>query len=98
MDELLPILQRANREGLSLSALIILIAIFSGKDTRPSYLAKLANMTAAGATTILDRLVRLDIVKRVDAPHDRRSFNIELTPKGAEVMGRVLAPQLENPS
>lgn len=92
MDQLLPILQRAKREDLCISSLIVLITVFNKADTKLTSLAKLANVTSAGITSMMDRLERRELVKRTNAPKDRRSFHIELTPKGVEAMGRILTP------
>jgi len=49
---------------------------------------KMAHTTAA-ATGLVDRLVKLGYLKRLDDPDDRRRVLVRITPKGEELVERI---------
>ncbi|HEY7931463.1 MAG TPA: MarR family transcriptional regulator [Acidimicrobiales bacterium] len=53
-------------------------------------LAEALGVTPATATRMCDRLVRKRLIKRSHDAHDRRSIRIELTPRGRDLVTKVL--------
>lgn len=59
----------------------------------PSKLSKSLMLSGAGMTNRLDRLEHLGLIARLPEPTDRRSLQIELTPKGRKLVEKI-APEL----
>jgi DNA-binding MarR family transcriptional regulator len=59
----------------------------------PSQLSKSLMLSGAGMTSRLDRLENLKLVARQPEPNDRRSVRIQLTPKGLQLVEKII-PQL----
>jgi DNA-binding MarR family transcriptional regulator len=49
-------------------------------------------LSSAATTTLIDRLERKGFVRRVRDPADRRRVLVEMTPEGAERVGRYYGP------
>ncbi len=47
----------------------------------------------SNASRAVDRLITADLLDRQDAPHDRRSLTLTLTPAGKQLVDRQRAPQ-----
>lgn len=56
----------------------------------PTSIAEYMNVTRASATGVLDWLETRGLIGRKDHPTDRRSIQTEITPKGRELVARVL--------
>ena len=52
---------------------------------------------ASNVTGIVDRLEGRGLVERTACPHDRRVRMVRLTPRGAEIRGRIVARMAEPP-
>lgn len=59
----------------------------------PSKLSKSLMLSGAGMTNRLDRLETLRLIVRQPEPNDRRSVRIQLTPKGLQLVEKLI-PQL----
>lgn len=71
----------AERIGINTTDLHSLNLIaFSERDLGASDLAHLTGLTTASITTVIDRLERAGLVKRVADPGDRRRVVVELIP------------------
>lgn len=55
----------------------------------PSDLARAEHLRPPSVTTILDRLVHLDLVRREPHPHDGRRVLVTLTPEGVAFLERT---------
>ena len=63
---------------------------------RPTDLARQLMLSPAGMTSRLDRLVGLELVDRSPDPEDRRSWRIELTARGRQVVDAAVVDHLAN--
>lgn len=68
---------------------IALSAIERLQEPRMSELAAFLGLSPSGLTSLLDRLVRLDLVERSDATNDRRGVCVRLLPVGADALRRA---------
>ena len=78
--------------GLTAPQLVVLHALKSDGEMSPSHLAKTVSLSQATVTSIVDRLVKADLVVRNKSDQDRRVVMLGLTPKGLEMT--VNAPEL----
>ena len=71
------------KEGLEVSPgqLVVLYALYKKDNISISELSKEVFLDNSTLTGLIDRLGRADLVLRVDAPNDRRSYQIVLTKK-----------------
>lgn len=88
---------------ISPGQLVVLYSLFKKDNISISELSKNVYLDNSTLTGLIDRLERVDLVRRVDAPHDRRSYQIVLTDKSKSleqdiknVMGQVESKMLEN--
>jgi DNA-binding MarR family transcriptional regulator len=79
----------ARDHGVSASELSALFHIAEVASTTPKELAHHLKMTTGAITAISSRLVAADLLHRIDHPSDRRSFYLQLTPKGHDVMAQI---------
>ena len=79
----------ARDHGVSASELSALFHIAEVASTTPKELAHHLEMSTGAITAIASRLVSANLVHRIDHPHDRRSFYLQLTPEGHDVMARI---------
>jgi len=88
---------------ISPGQLVVLYSLFKKDNISISELSKNVYLDNSTLTGLIDRLERVDLVRRVDAPHDRRSYQIILTAKSKSleqdikhVMEQVESKMLEN--
>jgi DNA-binding MarR family transcriptional regulator len=62
----------------------------------PSRLAESLLVSSGTLTSRLDRLERKELVARVPHPRDRRSVEVELTPRGRDVVDEAVTVHVEN--
>lgn len=56
---------------------------------KPSAIARTSLLTSAGVTLRVDRMVKMNMVQRVNDLDDRRSVYVQLTDQGVDVVSRV---------
>ncbi len=79
------------RFGLSQGKFTVLLLLLEEKDGfQPSELAKMAGVTRATITGLLDGLERDGLIKRVKDRGDKRTMTIKLTPVAVGMMEAVL--------
>jgi len=82
---------RLSKYSLSEGKFVLLFFLAQSADgIAPTELAKVAGVTKATVTGLSEGLVKIGLVKRVGADSDRRSFKLELTPKGKRVTEQVV--------
>ncbi|HVA89625.1 MAG TPA: MarR family transcriptional regulator [Chloroflexota bacterium] len=74
---------------LTMTQFKLLLAIASGDSPRVSDLAQRLGVTPPTVTTVLDRLVDHNLVRREDDPRDRRQVICRLTSTGADLLRRL---------
>jgi DNA-binding MarR family transcriptional regulator len=74
------------RYGLTGPQLMILKELRRHENLTIGRLAKNVSLSQATVTTILDRLEKLDFLKRIRNTEDKRKVNIQLTRKAEEVI------------
>ena len=83
----------ANRFGINRTDLHLIDVLRTSGPLTATHLARAVGLTSGGLSIALDRLERLDYVRRSQHPDDRRSVLIEATevlaPLEAEVFGPV---------
>lgn len=79
----------ATDHGLSASELRALFWIGEQGSVRPKELAAHMEMTTGGITAVSNRLVEMDLLRRIAHPDDRRSLYLELSTAGHEMMKRM---------
>ena len=79
--------------GLNLAEADVLTTVARGEETSlsPSQIADRTVITKGGITKILDRLEARRLVRRLPSRDDRRSFSIQLTPKGTDLCRKLIA-------
>lgn len=75
---------------ISPGQLMVLYALYKKDNISISELSKNVFLDNSTLTGIIDRLGRVDLVIRVDAPHDRRSYQIVLTEKAKKLRPALL--------
>lgn len=60
-----------------------------GRRLRQVELAERVLLSNSGLSRLVDRIERAGLVRRVSCPTDRRSFHVELTVSGAEMLERM---------
>jgi len=75
------------KNNITSSQLITIMTIFHAKRCMMSYLAKTLYVKMPTVTGLIDRLVKLRLVKRIPSEEDRRRVYIELSEKGMDVIG-----------
>ncbi len=73
--------------GLGFSDFVLLEALLHVGPLRPSELGEKLALTSGSVTAVLDRLEARGLVSRTHNPADGRSFIVELTPSGRDVIG-----------
>lgn len=93
------------KSGLEVSPgqLVVLYSLYKKDNISISELSKDVFLDNSTLTGIIDRLERIDLVMRVEAPNDRRSYQIILTEKAKRlqdvtlcIMKQVEAKMLED--
>jgi DNA-binding MarR family transcriptional regulator len=99
MHEVIPVIMRefAKRQKdelctgeITLPQFVILDFLHREGELRMTDVARLMEVTTAGATGIVNRLVKYGYVIRIFDPSDRRIIKVKLTSKGAELVGKIL--------
>lgn len=75
--------------NISFAQAIILDILKEKESMRMSELAKDLSVSMAGATGLVDKLVREGLVARESLPDDRRVVKVSVTPKGKGVIVRI---------
>lgn len=89
--------KRLSKEsGLTGPQLILMRSIKELGEVTIRELSNHTNMSQATATTILDRLERNDLVKRVRSVQDKRKVHAHLTEKGLGVLSDAPMPLQQN--
>ncbi|MDP3730749.1 MAG: MarR family transcriptional regulator [Candidatus Omnitrophota bacterium] len=76
--------------NITLPQFVVLDMLNRQGESKMSDLAHLINVTTAGLTGIVDRLVRDGYVKRTRDSRDRRIVNVALTVKGASSVKEMI--------
>lgn len=79
---------------LTIPQVVLLRAIYRNKSLSLSDLAKLASLSNATVTGIIDRLETRNLVRRVRSETDRRQVFVEITPSGIEA-AKSMPPLLQ---
>jgi len=80
-----------NQTGLSHSQMMTLSRLYNHGGGRISQMGAHLGTTDAAASQLIDRLVNLGMVERIDSETDRRAKKIILTPKGKAVIDEMIA-------
>jgi DNA-binding MarR family transcriptional regulator len=76
--------------GIGATDLRALLFIASGTGVTPKLTGDYLALSSGAITNLVDRMVAADLVKRTPNPNDRRSLVLELAPRGADAVNRVL--------
>lgn len=85
----------ASDHGVSPRELSALFHIGEVRSSTPKELASRLEVTTGAVTSISSKLVSANLVQRIDHPTDRRSFYLQLTPEGHNLMARIHREFLE---
>ncbi len=88
--------QLVKTTGLTAPQLLLLQAIRDRVDGTIGQLAKHISLSQATVTTILDRLEKRDLVKRVRSTTDKRKVHACLTDKATEILKEAPVPLQEH--
>ena len=76
--------------GVSIGEWAVLTSLYQGETQSPSKIAEFAGLDPAAVTRILDKLTdKKEYVTRSLSQKDRRSFVVELTPKGLTLTSKL---------
>lgn len=64
-------------------------------QAKPSELAAMTMLTSGGMTGRVDQLEKLNLVRRVPDPDDRRVMMAQLSPEGKDLIDRLMGEHLE---
>lgn len=87
------------RHGLQTGEFDVLATLYrSGAPyaLTPTQLYGAVMISSGGMTNRLDRLERVDLIRRSPNPEDRRGTLVSLTPKGLELMREILPKHVAN--
>ncbi|MBB6669888.1 MarR family winged helix-turn-helix transcriptional regulator [Cohnella nanjingensis] len=72
----------------------ITLDVLNTEGPKPStYLSQLVGVTSGGMTVISDKLVRQNLVRRVNDANDRRVVKLEITDEGRKAMKQIRIKQ-----
>lgn len=77
------------RGSLNIPDIVTLEVLFQRKNLNMSELSKVLKRTMGAATAIIDKLIKLKLVKRCHCRSDRRIVEVSLTKKGAGFASRI---------
>lgn len=80
--------KQLNKSGLVRTHFRILHELVGGKELSMSDLSEILYVTKPNITVLIDKLVKLDYVERVNSSNDRRVYLIRLTDKGEKFIKR----------
>lgn len=75
-------------------SLLMLLRHEPNQRLSPSEMAKRTHVTRATMTQFIDALEKDELIKRVADPEDRRSMLVQLTPKAAALLKKVIPEHL----
>lgn len=81
--------------NLSHTQMISLFYLSYHREVSINQLAKHLGITNAAVSQLIERLVRMDLVERVDNPQDRRGKLLDLTPEGRQIVQNARKTQHE---
>ncbi len=87
--------QLVKTTGLTAPQLLLLQAIRDNGDVTIGEVAKKISLSQATVTTILDRLEKRELVKRVRSTKDKRRVHVYLTDKAIEILQDAPVPLQE---
>ena len=87
--------QLVKTTGLTAPQILLLQAIRDNGDVTIGEVAKKINLSQATVTTILDRLEKRELVKRVRSTKDKRRVHVYLTDKASEILKDAPVPLQE---
>lgn len=87
--------QLATTTGLTPSQLLVLREVDGGDAPTPGAVAQSLQFSQATITTIVDRLVALDFVKRERSERDKRQFHLSILPAGRNALADAPDPLQE---
>lgn len=87
--------QLVKTTGLTAPQLLLLQAIRDNSDVTIGEVAKKISLSQATVTTILDRLEKRELVKRVRSTTDKRRVHVYLTDTAGEILQDAPAPLQE---
>ncbi|UCB57545.1 MAG: winged helix-turn-helix transcriptional regulator [Candidatus Omnitrophota bacterium] len=74
---------------LSVPQVVILDFLYERKGCQMNELARLLNFSMSAVTAIVDKMIRLKLIKRQRSSQDRRVVNVMILSKGKEAIKRV---------
>jgi DNA-binding MarR family transcriptional regulator len=77
-----------NEEGLSSTQVNTLMRLYHHGPSGVSDIGEFSGVTNPAASQMIDRLVQMGLIKRVESPSDRRFKQITLTDKGEQLVKR----------
>lgn len=80
-----------NETGLSHSQMMTLSRLYNHGGGGISQMGAHLGTTDAAASQLIERLVNLGLVERIESETDRRMKKIALTPKGREIFDKMIA-------
>ncbi|WP_225882057.1 MarR family winged helix-turn-helix transcriptional regulator [Streptomyces aureocirculatus] len=86
----------AREAGLTDTQTDALWRLSRGRETTAGRLAELLQCDASTATSMIDRLEKRGLVRRVPHPTDRRAKVVQLTPEGCALRDRVIQHTTEH--
>lgn len=79
-------LQFNKTAGLSLAQVNILMWLHYHDHSEVTNLANIMQVSPAAASQMVERMVREDLVQRIESPSDRRTRQVHLTERGRQVV------------
>ena len=67
-----------------------LLLILNQENMTPSRLARILGVTPANITGVVERLVKLGLVRRAESPYDRRLLLLEATENGSLLLTHIM--------
>lgn len=98
-DQFIQSCQSAKAGGVNTMASIIALVVISKSPdgVKLSTIADAAGVSSAGATTMADMFEKMGLAQRMEYPGDRRSYRLTITPKGRELLAKII-PQQTTPN
>ena len=72
--------------GLSLGQMIVMMNLHYRGPSEVTQLCELMQVTPAGASQMVERMVQLGVVQRTEVPGDRRVRRVSLTEQGQQIV------------
>jgi DNA-binding MarR family transcriptional regulator len=72
--------------GLSLAQMIVLMHLHHRGPSEVTHLCELMQVSPAGASQMVERMVHLGVVQRTEVPGDRRVRQVSLTGQGRQIV------------